>query len=59
MFQRMALGTSGWVCVCLLVATVHGQDRLLPELPQANSPVTLVAGIGSSYRQIRISLPKQ
>jgi len=42
-FPKIALGISGWVCVCLLVANVHGQDRLLPELPQANSPVTLVA----------------
>jgi FtsP/CotA-like multicopper oxidase with cupredoxin domain len=42
-FQRMALGISGWVCVYLLIATVHGQDQLLPELPQANSPVPLVA----------------
>src|SRR6266446_2345266 len=43
MFQKVALGTSGSVCVCLLVATVRGQDRILPELPQANSPVTLAA----------------
>ena len=43
MFQSLALGTSGWVCVCLLVTTVHGQDRIVPELPQASSPVTLVA----------------
>ncbi len=42
-FQRIALGISGWACVHLLVATVRGQDRVLPELPQANSPVTLVA----------------
>jgi hypothetical protein len=42
-FQRMALGISGWVCVYLLVATVHGQNQLLPELPQTNSPVTLAA----------------
>ncbi len=43
MFQKVALGTSGSVCVCLLVATVRGQDRIVPELPQASSPVTLVA----------------
>src|SRR6266436_9396339 len=43
MFQKIAFGTSGWVCVCLLVANSLGQDRILPELPQANSPVTLVA----------------
>jgi FtsP/CotA-like multicopper oxidase with cupredoxin domain len=42
-FQRIALCISGWLCVHLVVATVHGQDQLLPELPQANSPVTLVA----------------
>jgi suppressor of ftsI len=42
-FQRIALCISGWVCVHLPVATVQGQDQLLPELPQANSPVTLVA----------------
>jgi FtsP/CotA-like multicopper oxidase with cupredoxin domain len=43
MFQKVALGTSGSVCVCLLVTTVRGQDRIVPELPQASSPVTLVA----------------
>jgi suppressor of ftsI len=43
MLQKVALGTSGSVCVCLLVATVRGQDRIVPELPQASSPVTLVA----------------
>jgi hypothetical protein len=42
----MALGTSGWVCICLLVVTASGQDRTLPELPQANAPVTLVAASG-------------
>src|SRR5467141_2081346 len=43
MFQKIALGTSGCVCVCLLVANASGEDRTLPELPQAKSPVTLVA----------------
>src|SRR5467141_1735779 len=43
MFQKIALGTSGCVCVCLLVANASGQDRLLPELPQASTPVTLAA----------------
>jgi len=43
MFQKIALVTSGWVCICLLVVTAIGQDRTLPELPQANSPVTLAA----------------
>jgi len=42
-FQKIALGTSGWVCICLLVGAASGQDRTLPELPQASSPVTLVA----------------
>jgi FtsP/CotA-like multicopper oxidase with cupredoxin domain len=42
-FQRMTLGISGWACVYLLVATVHGQDQLLPELPQATLPMTLAA----------------
>src|SRR5260370_28337233 len=39
----MALGISGWVCSFLLAAAVHGKDQFPPELPQANSPVTLVA----------------
>src|SRR6266446_2851826 len=43
MFQKIAFGTFGWVCVCLLVANSPGQDRILPELPQTNSAVTLVA----------------
>jgi suppressor of ftsI len=42
-FQKIALGTSGWVCICLFGGTASGQDRTLPELPQASSPVTLVA----------------
>ena len=44
MLQKIARGTFGWMAsICLLVATARGQDRLLPELPQANTPVTLVA----------------
>ena len=44
MFQKIALGTSGWMAsICLLVTTANGQDRILPDQPQANSPVTLVA----------------
>jgi suppressor of ftsI len=43
MFQKLTLGSFGWVTICLLVTTARGQDRILPELPQANSPVTLVA----------------
>jgi FtsP/CotA-like multicopper oxidase with cupredoxin domain len=47
MFQKLTLGSFGWVTICLLVATAHGRDRILPELPQANSPVTLVAASDS------------
>src|SRR5882762_283424 len=44
MFEKLAVGTSGWiVSLSLLVATTSGQDRILPELPQASTPVTLVA----------------
>jgi suppressor of ftsI len=43
-FQKLALSTSGWIAsVGLLVCPAVGQDRLLPELPQASSPVALVA----------------
>src|SRR5207244_10854692 len=44
MFQKLALGASGWIAsIWLLVATASGQDRILPELPQASTPVTLEA----------------
>jgi FtsP/CotA-like multicopper oxidase with cupredoxin domain len=43
MLQKLTLGSFGWITICLLVAAAHGQDRILPELPQATSPVTLVA----------------
>src|SRR4029077_7293933 len=44
MFQKLALGTSGWIAsIWLLVASASGQNRILPELPQTNTPVTLVA----------------
>jgi len=44
MFEKIPLGTSGWiVSLGLLVATTSGQDRILPELPQASTSVTLVA----------------
>jgi FtsP/CotA-like multicopper oxidase with cupredoxin domain len=44
MFQKLALGTAGWIAsIWLLVAQASGQDRILPELPQASTPVTLVA----------------
>jgi suppressor of ftsI len=40
--QRLALGTSAWMAsVGLLVTTANGQ--VVPELPQASTPVTLVA----------------
>jgi len=42
--QKLALGTSGWIAsIGLFVAAASGQDRILPELPQASTPVTLVA----------------
>jgi suppressor of ftsI len=38
------VGTFGWLAgIALLVATASGQDRILPELPQASTPVTLAA----------------
>ena len=44
MFQKIALGTFGWIAsICLFVASARGQEPILPGLPQANSPVTLVA----------------
>jgi suppressor of ftsI len=42
--QKLGLGTFVWMAgIELLVATASGQDRILPELPQASTPVTLVA----------------
>ena len=42
--QKLAVGTSGWIgSIGLFVATASGQDRILPELPRASTPVTLVA----------------
>jgi FtsP/CotA-like multicopper oxidase with cupredoxin domain len=44
MFQKLVLGTSGWIAsIWLLVAPASGQNRILPELPQASTPVTLEA----------------
>jgi len=44
MFQKLALGTSGWIAnIWLLAAPASGQDRILPESPQASTPVTLEA----------------
>src|SRR5438128_8347773 len=44
MFQKLALGTSGWIAsIGLLVGPAVGQDRRLPELPQSSSPVALEA----------------
>jgi FtsP/CotA-like multicopper oxidase with cupredoxin domain len=41
---RFAVGTSAWIAsIGLLVAAASGQDRILPELPQTSTPVTLVA----------------
>ena len=43
-FQKLAVRTSGWIAsIGLLVAPASGQGRILPELPQASTPVTLVA----------------
>jgi suppressor of ftsI len=43
-FHRLAISTFGWIAsIGLLVTSVSGQDRILPELPQATTPVTLVA----------------
>jgi FtsP/CotA-like multicopper oxidase with cupredoxin domain len=42
--QKIAVATVGWVAsVGLFVATASGQDGILPELPQASSPVMLTA----------------
>jgi FtsP/CotA-like multicopper oxidase with cupredoxin domain len=42
--QKFAVGTSCSIAsIGLLVAAVSGPDRILPELPQANTPVTLGA----------------
>ena len=44
MFQKLTLGGFGFIAtVCFLVATAHGQDRIVPELPQAITPVMLTA----------------
>ncbi len=42
--QKIAVATFGWIAsIGLLVATASGQDRILPELPEASTLVTLVA----------------
>ncbi len=42
--QKLAIRTFGWIAgIGLFVATASAQDRILPELPQASTPVTLVA----------------
>src|SRR5437588_4898280 len=42
--QKLAVATPWWIAgICLLVATASGQDRILPGLPQASTPVALVA----------------
>ncbi len=41
---KLAVAAFDWVaCIGLLVAAASGQDGILPELPQASTPVTLVA----------------
>jgi len=41
---KLAVAAFDWVaCIGLLVAAASGQDRILPELPQASTPVTLIA----------------
>jgi FtsP/CotA-like multicopper oxidase with cupredoxin domain len=43
-FKKIAAGAFGCIgSVCFLVATATGQDRILPKLPQATTPVTLTA----------------
>jgi suppressor of ftsI len=54
--QRLAVVAFGWVAsIGLLVAATSGQDRILPELPQAKTPVTLVAAsnLGSGKSEFR------
>jgi suppressor of ftsI len=42
--QKLALFTFTWVAaIGLVAATSGGQDQILPELPQATTPVTLLA----------------
>jgi suppressor of ftsI len=41
--QKLAATSVCITSIELLVATAGGQDRMLPELPQADTPVTLVA----------------
>ena len=43
-FHKLAINKSGWIAsIGLLVTSGSAQDRILPELPQATTPVTLVA----------------
>src|SRR5437868_2539510 len=42
--QKLAPAASGCIAsIGLLVASAHGQDQILPELPEARTPVALVA----------------
>jgi hypothetical protein len=42
--QKLPVATFGWmVSISLLVATASGQDRIVPALPEARSPITLAA----------------
>jgi FtsP/CotA-like multicopper oxidase with cupredoxin domain len=42
-FFKLAVGTAFWIASIVFVATASGQDATLPELPQASTPVSLVA----------------
>src|SRR5438309_1794133 len=42
--RKLEVARSWWIAsICLLAATASGQERMLPEQPQASTPVTLVA----------------
>jgi suppressor of ftsI len=44
LFQKITVSTSGWIAsIWLLVTAAAGENRILPELPQATTPVTLEA----------------
>src|SRR4051794_34804725 len=46
--KKLGFCTSAWVTtIASVVATVRGQDRTLPELPQATTPVALAAASDS------------
>ena len=44
LLQKLGVANFSWMAsIGLLVVTAKGDDRILPELPQASTPVTLVA----------------